>query len=91
MKFISAKTLKRIEKENKGASGKALLKSMIIATTVASVLIVVAPMMKENSLFIALAFAAVTFFGTYTTSMYEVDLLRKSGNSEEEAIDELSK
>ena len=77
MKLMKFETLKRIEKNNPAAAKKAKLQSFIVATTVVGVLVSLSPAMKENALFISLAFGMMTLFSFYTSSMNEVDLEEK--------------
>lgn len=80
MKMLDIKSVKRIQKENKNEAKKASVKSIISAGVVATVIIVLGPNMKDNALFVGLAFGAVTFFSVYTTSLYEMDLINKIKN-----------
>ncbi|MFA6195370.1 MAG: hypothetical protein WC656_01845 [Sulfurimonas sp.] len=89
MKFLKYTDLKEIEKQNPEASKKAVLKSMILAATIAAVIIVLAPMIKDYGLFVGLFFGVVSFLTIYSTTMYEVKLLRKLGNDEKGAEKEL--
>lgn len=89
MKFINYAALKKIEKQNPKASKKALLKSALIAATIVGVLIVIAPIMKEYALFVSLTFGFVSFLVIYSSSMYEIELLKKTGMSEEDAEKEV--
>jgi len=77
MKFLDIKSVKRIQKENRDEAKKVSVKSIISAGTVAAVIIVLSPNMKDNALFTGLVFGAFTFFSVYTTSLYEMDLLKK--------------
>jgi len=77
MNFLDIKSVKRISKENKGEAKKASFKSVILAGVVTTVIIVLAPNMKDNALFVGLAFGAFAFFSSFTTSLYEIDLLKK--------------
>ena len=77
MKFLKYKELKEIEKKNQGASKKAFLKAAIIAATVVAVLVVLAPSIEENILFISLAFGFTSLFVIYSTSMNEINLLNR--------------
>jgi len=89
MRFIGYKELKEIEANNKKASKKALLKAAILASTIVSVLVVLAPSMKDNILFYSLGFGFLSFFTVYSTSMYEIKLLEKLGVSEDQAEEEV--
>jgi len=77
MKFLDLKSVKRINKENKAEAKKASFKSVMLAGVVTTVIIALAPNMKDNALFVGLVFGALTFFSSYTTSLYEIDLLKK--------------
>ena len=89
MKFINYAALKKIEKQNPKASKKVLLKSALIAATIVGVLIVIAPIMKEYALFVSLTFGFASFLVIYSSSMYEIELLKKTGMSEEDAEKEV--
>ena len=90
MKFIGFKELKEIEKSSSKLAKKALLKSAIIAATLVAVLVVLAPVFEENSLFISLMFGFIGFFSFYTTTMYEIKLLKKLQKSDVEIDKELN-
>jgi len=77
MKILDIKSVKQIQKDNKNEAKKASFNSFVLASVVAIVIIVLAPNMKDNSLFVGLVFAMLTFFTSYLTSLYEIDLLRK--------------
>jgi preprotein translocase subunit SecF len=82
--------LKKIEKANPKAAKKALLKSMIIALTIAAVLVVLAPIMQKNTLFVSLVFGFLSFFTIYSTMMVEIKLLKLLGKNEEDDKGELN-
>ncbi len=90
MKFIGFKELKEIERDNSKLANKALLKSGIVAATIVAVLVVLAPVFEENVLFISLIFGFGIFFSSYTTTMYEIKLLKKAKLSDEEIDNEVN-
>lgn len=85
MQFIKYEELKKIEKENPKAAKKAQGKSMILAATIATVLVALAPMMEKNALFIGLFFGILSFFAIYSTTMVEIKLLKELGRNEDDA------
>jgi len=90
MKFVSFKELKEIEGDNPTESNRALLLAAIVAATIVAVVVVIAPSMKDNALFFGLAFGVLSFFTFYSTTMYEIKLLKQLGKSDEEIKKEVS-
>ena len=60
------------------------------AVLVIAVIVVIAPAMKDNALFFGLFFGVVGFFSFYSTSLYEIKLLKALGKSDEEIEKEVN-
>jgi len=90
MKFIGYKELKEIEKDNKKLANAALLKSVIIGATVMLSLIIIAPVFHENTMFFSSIFGVLAFFSFYTTTIYEIKLLKELKKSDGEIDQEVN-